>query len=77
MAEDILLSQCDFPGGTFHAIVPWSTTLQGEEQEVFIEAIRREKNKQANIFPLARLGSSHPLPPYHTRRSKRAEWGIL
>lgn len=52
MAEEILLSQCDFPGGTFHAIVPWGTTLQGEEQEVFNQTIRREKNKQANIFHL-------------------------
>ncbi len=52
MAEEILLSQCDFPGGTFHAIVPWGTSLQGEEQTIFKETIRREKNKAANIFHL-------------------------
>jgi branched-chain amino acid transport system substrate-binding protein len=52
MAEELLLAQCDFPGGTFHAIVSWGTDLQGEEQEEFKNTIRREKNKPANIFHL-------------------------
>lgn len=52
MAEEGLLSQCDFPGGTYYAIVPWGTRLQGEEQQVFIDTITRAKKKQPNIFHL-------------------------
>ncbi|HEY4063545.1 MAG TPA: ABC transporter substrate-binding protein [Puia sp.] len=52
MAEEQLLGKCDFPGGEFHAIVPWATSLQNKEQEQFIHTIREEKNKTATIFHL-------------------------
>lgn len=52
MAEEQLLAKCDFPGGTMHAVVPWATSLRNEEQELFTSTIKKEKNKQANIFHL-------------------------
>lgn len=52
MAEEQLLQQCDFPGGEFHAIVPWGSSLHNEEQAVFQEIIQRQKSKPANIFHL-------------------------
>lgn len=52
MAEEQLLHQCDFPGGVFHAIVPWGSSLQNAEQSDFLEAVQRKKNKYANIFHL-------------------------
>lgn len=52
MAEEQLLSGCDFPGGTFYAIVPWASGIQGEEQQLFTTIISREKKKKANIFHL-------------------------
>lgn len=52
MAEEQLLNKCDFPGGEFHAVVPWATSLKSEEQERFLHIIREEKNKTATIFHL-------------------------
>jgi branched-chain amino acid transport system substrate-binding protein len=52
MAEEQLLAKCDFPGGTFHAIVPWGSGLQGEAQQLFTNTILKEKKKKANIFHL-------------------------
>lgn len=52
MAEEQLLSKCDFPGGTFHAIVPWGAGLRGEQQQLFISTLQTEKKKKANIFHL-------------------------
>lgn len=52
MAEETLLTQCDFPTGTFHTIVPWSTSLENEAQHLFLTTIREQKNKTANLFHL-------------------------
>lgn len=52
MAEEQLLAKCDFPGGTFHAIVPWGSGLQGEAQQLFTNTMLKEKKKKANIFHL-------------------------
>jgi branched-chain amino acid transport system substrate-binding protein len=52
MAEEQLLSKCDFPGGEFFTVVPWALSLQNREQEIFTTAIKAEKKKEANIFHL-------------------------
>lgn len=52
MAEEQLLAKCNFPGGTFYAIVPWGSGLQSEEQQLFLNTIEKEKKKKANIFHL-------------------------
>ena len=35
MAEEQMLVKCDFPGGEFFTVVPWASTLQNEQQELF------------------------------------------
>lgn len=52
MAEEQLLNKCDFPGGEFYAVVPWSSSLDNPEQKQFLNKIREEKNKTANVFHL-------------------------
>lgn len=52
MAEEQLLAKCDFPGGSFHAIVPWTSSLSNEAQHSFAETIQQEKKKAANLFHL-------------------------
>lgn len=52
MAEEQLLNTCDFPGGEFYTVVPWSSSLVNREQEEFTGGIRSAANKAANIFHL-------------------------
>ncbi|MDP4261966.1 MAG: ABC transporter substrate-binding protein [Bacteroidota bacterium] len=52
MAEEQMLAKCDFPGGDFHAVVPWAFSVKNKEQEKFVDCIQTEKNKKANIFHL-------------------------
>jgi branched-chain amino acid transport system substrate-binding protein len=52
MADEQLLPAIPFPGGTFHTIVPWATSLNNPANKLFLEAINQEKNKTANIFHL-------------------------
>jgi len=52
MAEETLLINCDFPTGIFHTIVPWASSLENEEQLLFLTTIREQKNKAANLFHL-------------------------
>lgn len=52
MAEEQLLAKCDFPGGSFHAVVPWTSLLSNEAQQTFTETIQKEKNKAATLFHL-------------------------
>jgi branched-chain amino acid transport system substrate-binding protein len=52
MAEEQLLAKCDFPGGTFHAIVPWASSIDNEAQDLFKTAIQQLRNKRVNIFHL-------------------------
>ncbi len=52
MAEEQLLQKMDFPGGTFHAVIPWSSAIENTAQNLFVEMIKKEKNKTANVFHL-------------------------
>jgi branched-chain amino acid transport system substrate-binding protein len=52
MAEEQMLKNCVFPGGDFYTVVPWATSLQNNEQEVFTGYFHEEKNKIANLFHL-------------------------
>ena len=52
MAEEQMLAKCDFPGGEFHTVVPWASSLKNNYQEEFINTIQSERNKAANIFHL-------------------------
>jgi len=52
MAEEQLLTKCDFPGGKFYAVVPWTSSIRNKEQELFLNSIQAMKNKAANIFHL-------------------------
>jgi branched-chain amino acid transport system substrate-binding protein len=52
MAEETVLDNSPFPHATFHAIVPWSRTIESIENQIFIDSIKKEKNKIANIFHL-------------------------
>jgi branched-chain amino acid transport system substrate-binding protein len=52
MAEEQMLSKCEFPGGSFHSVVPWASTLQNELQEKFSSVIKTKKNKTPNLFHL-------------------------
>jgi branched-chain amino acid transport system substrate-binding protein len=52
MAEEQLLSKCNFPGGEFYTVVPWSSALENPQQTEFTNSIRQATNKAANIFHL-------------------------
>ena len=52
MAEEQLLHKCDFPGGEFYTVVPWTSSIDNAEQEKFVHSIYSEKDKAANIFHL-------------------------
>lgn len=52
MAEETILTKCDFPTGEFHTIVPWATSLENEAQFLFLKSIQEQKNKEANLFHL-------------------------
>ncbi|HET6992791.1 MAG TPA: hypothetical protein VFJ43_15765, partial [Bacteroidia bacterium] len=52
LAEEQFLAKSNFPGGTFHTIVPWAQSLENEAQKLFVKTIREQKNKTANIFHL-------------------------
>lgn len=51
-AEEQWLEKCDFPGGTFHTIVPWSLMLENPVQQTMKNALLKNKNKTANLFSL-------------------------
>lgn len=51
MAEEELLQKCDFPGGTFHAVVPWHSSLENQQQQVFSADLKR-MDKKVNLFSL-------------------------
>jgi branched-chain amino acid transport system substrate-binding protein len=50
MAEEQLLSKCDFPGGEFYTVVPWASSLDNPQQKRFKQCV--EKNKTPNVFHL-------------------------
>lgn len=59
MAEETWLEKCDFPGGTFHTIVPWSSMLDNPAQTAMKEALLKNKNKNANLFSLLGWEAAH------------------
>ncbi|NML22095.1 ABC transporter substrate-binding protein [Pseudoflavitalea sp. G-6-1-2] len=52
MAEEALLGKCTFPGGTFHAFVPWYSSIENEQQQAFAAAIKNGADKNPNLFSL-------------------------
>jgi branched-chain amino acid transport system substrate-binding protein len=52
MAEETILTKCDFPKGEFHTVVPWATSLENEAHFLFLKSIQEQKNKVANLFHL-------------------------
>ncbi len=52
MAEEQLLGKCNFPGGEFHTVVPWSSSLVNPQQSEFTNSIQQTTNTAANIFHL-------------------------
>jgi branched-chain amino acid transport system substrate-binding protein len=52
MAEEQILAKAEFPGGNFHAVVPWASALKNEQQQEMMDTIQQKKNKPANLFHL-------------------------
>lgn len=52
MADEQLLHTIPFPGATLHTVACWSTSLDHAENKTFMETVKKEKNKTANIFHL-------------------------
>jgi branched-chain amino acid transport system substrate-binding protein len=52
MAEEQMLNRCNFPGGEFYTVVPWSSSLVSHEQSAFTNCINSATGKAANIFHL-------------------------
>ncbi|MET0461854.1 MAG: ABC transporter substrate-binding protein [Chitinophagaceae bacterium] len=52
MAEEQLLAQIEYPGGTFHAVVPWASDIDNDAQHSFKTSINLISNKSANLFHL-------------------------
>lgn len=52
MADETLLQPVPFPGGTFHTVVPWATSLANAANDEFLATILAEKKKKANLFHL-------------------------
>lgn len=52
MAEEELLRKCNFPGGEFHAFVPWSSSLENEQQQRFTTTLKEKQDRDPNLFSL-------------------------
>ncbi len=52
MGEEQMLEQAPYPGGEFHVVMPWARGVENAAQTSFLEMIKKEKNKEANIFHL-------------------------
>lgn len=51
-AEEMQLDISPFPDVNMSTIVPWARTIESAENQVFMDTIKKEKNKTANIFHL-------------------------
>lgn len=51
-AEEQQLDASPFPDTNMSTIVPWARTIESIENQVFMDTIKKEKNKTANIFHL-------------------------
>lgn len=52
MAEEDLLKKCNFPGGTFHAFVPWFSSIENEQQQRFDSILKEQQDRFPNLFSL-------------------------
>lgn len=52
MADEQLLHGIPFPGGEFHTLLPWATSLENAANTEFLSTILAEKKKNANLFHL-------------------------
>jgi branched-chain amino acid transport system substrate-binding protein len=52
MAEEQMLDKMDFPGGVFHTFVSWASSLDNDQNRLMSETLKKEKNKNSNIFHL-------------------------
>jgi branched-chain amino acid transport system substrate-binding protein len=66
MADEQLIGQIEFPGGTFHTIVPWARSLDNEQNNTFTATISKEKNKPATIFHLLGWEAAQCAAQIHT-----------
>ena len=51
-AEELQLDNSPFPDVNMITIVPWARTIESTENQVYMDVIKKEKNKTANIFHL-------------------------
>lgn len=51
-AEELQLDVSPFPDVNMSTIVPWGRTIESADNQVFMDTIKKEKNKIANIFHL-------------------------
>ncbi len=51
-AEEQQLDNSPFPDTNMSTIVPWARSIESTDNQVFMDAIKKEKNKTANIFHL-------------------------
>jgi len=51
-AEELQLDVSPFPDVNMSTIVPWARTIESAENQVFMDTLKKEKNKTANIFHL-------------------------
>src|ERR1700741_5167722 len=52
LPEEMQLDPIPFPGAVLNTLVPWARAIESMENQVFIDTIKKEKNKPANIFHL-------------------------
>ena len=52
MAEEELMKKCVFPGGTFHAVVPWHSSIKNSKQQLFASVMKNDQDKGPNLFSL-------------------------
>jgi len=80
MVEEQLMQKMDFPGGTFHAVVPWTSSIDNETQRTFTATIKKEKNKAATIFHLlgweAGIAAAHMLEHSGDPAAALAGWSF-
>jgi branched-chain amino acid transport system substrate-binding protein len=46
------LESSPFPDAKLYTLVPWARSIESTENQIFVDTIKKEKNKTANIFHL-------------------------
>lgn len=52
LAEEMILESTPFPGVDMTTVVPWSRTIESSQNQIFMDAVMKEKKKAASIFHL-------------------------